>query len=213
MVIEPKKTFVAYRCPVCGQAVVGFAGSFAMSADMLRLRCPCEGSAMTITVTPEKKIRLSVPCLFCEKEHSYILSRDLFYGKDIFLLNCSYTGLDVGFIGDEDRINENLARTEREIQKLCEDAGASPDVLFHKAKLDENALPDAQIYDIVRFVVKELEADGAIDCPCHSGSYDFEVVENGIRVFCPDCDAEYIFPADSVSAAQEFLQCDRLDLK
>ena len=214
MVIQPKETYVAYRCPYCGQAVIGFAGSFALSADMLRLKCPCGESHMTISITREKKIRLSVPCLFCDKEHSYVLSQELFYGKDIFLLNCSNTGLDIGFIGDEKKISAELARTEGELNQLFREIGVgSPSDILKKKRTPEEELPDAQIYDIVRFVVKELEADGAITCPCQSGSYDFEVLQNGIRVFCPECDAEYIFPADSVAAAQEFLQCDSLELR
>lgn len=214
MIIEPKKTFVAYRCPSCGQAVIGFAGAFALKADMLRLKCPCGESHMTITITPEKKIRLSVPCLFCAKDHNFVLSQELFYGKDLFLLNCTYTGLDVGFIGEQKKVEEALSENEKQLNKIFTEMGvSSPEEIYKMKKTPEEELPDAQIYDIVRFVVKELEADGAIECPCHSGSYDFEVLEHGIRVFCPDCDAEYIFPADSVAAAQEFLQCDHLELK
>ena len=33
-------------------------------------------------------------------------------------------------------------------------------------------LPDPAVYDTLRFVVKDLEAEGKIDCPCHSGCYD-----------------------------------------
>ncbi len=214
MIIEPKKTFIAYRCPACGQAVKGLVGSFSMKADMLRLKCPCGESHMTVTITPEKKLRLSVPCLFCAKDHSFVLSQEIFFGKDLFLLNCAYTGLDIAFLGEEEKVEAAIRENDRTLEKLFADMGlVSPQELYRRQHAPEEELPDAQIYDIVRFVVRELEADGAIDCPCHGGQYDFEVVENGIRVFCPDCDAEYIFPADSVAAAQEFLHCDSLKLE
>ncbi len=214
MIIQPKKTFIAYRCPACGQAVKGLVGSFSMKADMLRLKCPCGESHMTVTVTPEKKLRLAVPCLFCAKDHSFVLSQEIFFGKELFLLNCAYTGLDIGFIGSEGNVENAIRENDKTLEKLFSDMGlVSPKELYRRQRPPEETLPDAQIYDIVRFVVRELEADGAIDCPCHGGQYDFEVVESGIRVFCPDCDAEYIFPADSVSAAQEFLRCDSLKLE
>jgi predicted RNA-binding Zn-ribbon protein involved in translation (DUF1610 family) len=214
MIIEPKKTFIAYRCPACGQAVKGLVGSFSMKADMLRLKCPCGESHMTVTVTPEKKLRLAVPCMFCAKDHSYILSQEIFFGKELFLLNCAYTGLDIAFLGEEAKVEEAIRENDKALEKLFSEMGlVSPQELYRRQRTPEEELPDAQIYDIVRFVVRELEADGAIDCPCHGGQYDFEVVENGIRVYCPDCDAEYIFPADSVAAAQEFLHCDSLKLE
>lgn len=214
MILQPKETYVAYRCPYCGEAVIGFVGSFALSADMLRLKCPCGESHMRIEVTREKKIRLSVPCLFCERDHSYILSQELFYGKEVFLLNCVGTGLDIGVIGSEEKVRQELVRTEEELKKIFEEIGVgSPADILRKKPTPEELLPDAQIYDIVRFVVKELEAEGAVSCPCQSGSYDIEMLEGGIRVYCPECHAEYIFPANSVSAAQEFLQCDRIELK
>ncbi len=215
MLLEPKQTFIAYRCPSCGQAVLGIVGAFALKADMLRLKCPCGDSHMTVMITPDKKIRLSVPCLFCEKDHSFLLSESVFFQKELFLLNCSMTGMDIAFLGSEDKVNDALKANEEELNLILKEAGAASlsDILRKKKEEEEEVLPDAQVYDIVRFVVKELEADGAIHCPCGSGSYDFEVVPNGIRVFCPTCDAEYIFPANSVAAAQEFLQCDDLTLQ
>ncbi len=215
MLLEPKKTFIAYRCPSCGEAVLGLVGSFALHADMLRLKCPCGGSHMSVYVTKDKKIRLSVPCLFCAKDHSYLLSESVFFDKDIFCLTCGATGMDTAFLGEEERVREALTENENELNRMLKEAGASSiaDILQERRAEEEEALPDAQIYDIVRFVVKELEADGEIHCPCNSGSYEFDVLPHGIRVFCPTCGADYVFPADSVAAAQDFLQCNHLELK
>ena len=136
------------------------------------------------------------------------------YGKEVFLLNCVGTGLDIGVIGSEEKVRQELVRTEEELNKLFREIGVgSPADILRKKPTSEELLPDAQVYDIVRFIVKELEAEGAVSCPCQSGSYDIEMLEGGIRVYCPECHAEYIFPADSVSAAQDFLQCDSIELK
>ena len=215
MVSEPKNTFIAYRCPTCGGAVLGIVGSFALKADMLRLKCPCGSSHLTAMITSDKKIRLSVPCLFCEKEHHYMLSENVFFQKDIFLLTCPNTGMDMAFLGEEEKVASALKANEEELNRILREAGASSlnDILQKKKEEEEEALPDAPTYATLRCVVKALAAHGPTHCPCESGSYDFDVVPNGIRVFCPSCDAEYIFPADSVSAAQDFLQCDNLNLE
>ena len=55
MIIEQKQTHIAYHCPHCGTAVLGYVGEFALSADMLKLKCDCGQSEMTVTYTNDKK--------------------------------------------------------------------------------------------------------------------------------------------------------------
>ena len=76
----------------------------------------------------------------------------------------------------------------------------------------EQILPDAQIYDILRFVVKELEAEQKIECPCQTGPYELDITSDGIRVYCTECGASYLFPADNVASAEAFLHADSLHL-
>ena len=41
MIINPKETTVAYRCPACGAGVMSAVGIFALSAEMIKLKCTC----------------------------------------------------------------------------------------------------------------------------------------------------------------------------
>ncbi len=223
MILNPKATNVAYRCPSCGYIVRGVAGSFGLGAqDMLRLRCTCGTEAeMTILGSADHRIRLTVPCLLCGKEHHYTLSDSLFYGKDVFHLSCPYTDLDVGFFGrDEGALAAATEKSTEELNTLYEELVGKGAVSEAEEECDsalpddeEPFLPDAQIYDIVRFMVKELEADGKIHCPCAPGEYDVEMTSEGIRVYCRLCGADYLFSTNSVSAAQEFLSCEGLELR
>ncbi len=216
MVIGNKKTFLAYRCPRCGGGVLGICGDFALAGGrMLKLKCPCGGSSLSAAGTGDGKIRLTVPCLLCNGDHHYLVSETVFYGRELFLLNCAYSNLDICFIGDEDRVNEALAKNEKELKKLFADAGLSSLSRLHEAgeREKEYALPDTQVLDVIRFLVRELEADGKIDCPCHNGEYEVELTPDGVRVFCLNCEGEYIFPVSSVEAAQDFLSCDSLTLE
>ncbi len=215
MVLETKNAYVAYRCPKCGFAIYGIASQFALSSSqMIKIKCQCGGSDMTIHSTQDKKLRLSVPCLFCGQNHNYVVSQNVFFGKEPFLLSCPYTHMDICFIGSKEQVDEAVERTEEELTELFREMGVtSPEELHSSPDVDpDEIISDAQIYDIVRFLVKELEADGEIECPCHSGQYDFDISDRGISVFCPICGAEHLFPTDSVSAAQDFLQCEHLTL-
>ena len=70
MILEPKQTTVAYRCPHCGAGVMSLVGVFALSAEMLKLKCSCGESEMTIVKTSDGKIRFTVPCLLCPNPHT-----------------------------------------------------------------------------------------------------------------------------------------------
>ena len=79
MVIRPKQRNIAYRCPECASAILGIVGKFALSANMLRLKCDCDKpSSLDISITNDGKIRLSVPCLFCKQNHNYVVSEAVF---------------------------------------------------------------------------------------------------------------------------------------
>jgi predicted RNA-binding Zn-ribbon protein involved in translation (DUF1610 family) len=224
MILTPKTTNVAYRCPQCGYVARGLAGAFGLGTrDMLRLRCTCGAETeMSLAATQDERVRLTVPCLLCGHDHHYTLSLPLFYGKDIFRLSCPYTSIDIGFFGrDEAALSTAIDESTEELNDLYRELmakGATEEEIPPEATRaipddeEEPYLPDAQIYDIIRFVVKELEADHAIHCLCDDGVYDVEMTEVGVRVSCRECGASRIFATNSLVAAQEFLSCERLDL-
>ncbi len=218
MVLEQKQAHVAYHCPYCGSAVLGFVGGFALTGDMLKIKCACGHSELTVQCTKDNKVRLTVPCLFCENPHHFVISQTVFFGRDVFLLNCPYAGMDVCFIGKPEELQRELDRSAKELNALYEQMGAVLPISEEDKKEkeppkeEEALLPDEEVYDVVRFLVKELEADAAIDCPCHSGDYDFEMIAGGVRIYCRECMADYLFPVNTVSHAQELLTCDSVTL-
>ena len=215
MVIQPKQRNIAYRCPDCGTSVLGIVGKFALSANMLRLKCTCENaSTLDINITNDGKIRLSVPCLFCRQNHSFVVSETLFFDKDTFLLNCPYSGMDIAFIGDEDGISKELSRTGEEINRLMMslEAESLKDIQPEDMSEDETP-PDPAIYDTLRFVVKDLEDEGKIKCPCGDGRYDLRFTDGGMEVYCERCGASYAFSAVSPTMAEEYLDLSEIVLK
>jgi predicted RNA-binding Zn-ribbon protein involved in translation (DUF1610 family) len=208
------ETHIAYRCPECGQTIYGFVGKFALSANLLRIKCSCGGSALDIGITNDGKVRLSVPCIFCRQNHSFVVSQGIFFGREKFLLNCPYANMDICFIGGKDSIDEEIERSGKELERLLSDLEAESIRDMQPTDLEEEeVLPDPAVYDAIRFLVKELEAEGKINCPCQRGSYDLRFSENGIEVYCPDCGAIHNFTTESVAASEEYLSIDELTLK
>nr|MBQ5811156.1 hypothetical protein [Clostridia bacterium] len=213
MIVKPNETTVAYRCPDCGSGVKSIVGIFGLSADMLRLKCPCGGSSMTIKKTADDKIRISVPCLVCRRDHEYVISRELFFKNELFELPCSLSGFSLCFIGGADEVSEALKVADEQLEKVLKEAGAENLDVFKNQPEPTEDIPLSQVYDIVRFILKELEAENAIRCNCREGDYDIEIFDDCVSVYCKNCGAKKRISTASVQEAQAFLDIDELILK
>ena len=209
MVLDKKETTVAYRCPSCGAGVMSLVGAFSLSADMIRLKCSCGGSEMTIQYRSDRRVRLTVPCLFCPTPHSFTVGDEVFFHRELLALACAYTGVDICFVGGKGAVITALERSERELLEMLGDT--DPAELEH---VRNRSLTDPQVYDIVNFVVRDMQEEGKIHCFCGDGCGDYRVLieDSSIRVICAKCGAAAEFPADSVLSAQEFLKADCLHL-
>ncbi len=214
MILNDKSITVAYRCPHCGMWVTGMVGMFSLSADMLRLKCPCGESEATMVYTADRKVRMSIPCFLCPQPHSFTISSGMFFERDIFALPCAYSGIDICFIGAEDKVSEATRTSDEELMELLGESDYSE---FSKAReaSDTDFLSDPQILDIVNFVIRDLDEAGDIKCNCppDEGCYFVDVTDEGILVKCENCNAKTIIPVTSTITANAFLNCDHLDLE
>lgn len=226
MVLNEKQTTVAYRCPSCGAGVMSPVGIFALSGDMIKLKCTCKKSELSIIRRKEDDtVRLTVPCIFCDKPHVFTINSSLFFSKDIFLLPCPYSDINVGFVGEENLVKAELARTELELLDMLEKNGVED---FHSLHGNDDVITDSQLSDIVTFVIRDLDAEGKIFCSCHPNgreplpdgveeredcTYDVEFTDDGIKVTCTECKDSLVIPTDSLLTAHAFLNSDKLVLE
>ena len=213
MVIEPKQTILAYRCPHCGKGVVSAVGMFSLKADMLKLKCECGGSALTVTMSQDDKIRLNVPCIVCPTGHNYTVSKNIFFGRELFMLQCPYTDVNLCFMGEYDNVCRELERTELELLDMLGEENLS--ALSGESESEKEILSDPQIVDIIMFVIRDLDEEGKIECKCTDGEgdYEVEILEDRIEVSCKKCGASQTIPTDSLLGAHAFLHSDKLILQ
>ena len=201
-----KSTHIAYRCPDCGTVTFGLVGEFALGYEMLRLKCSCGNSSLVFSKTQDKKIKLSVPCALCRDSHSYVISPSVFFERDIFSFNCPYANIDTCFIGEKEKIDGLIIKNEEDLRKIIANMGGEDLSDIQPTDVDEeDSLVDPEAYDTIRFMVKSLEEEGKVDCPCHCGIYDLRYAPGGIQVFCPECGAAKFFDCRSASAAIDYV--------
>ena len=194
--------------------VMSVVDVFNLSADMIKLKCSCGESEMTVVRSKDGKVRFTVPCILCPKPHNFTVSSNLFFNKELFVLPCPYSDINICMMGDINYVKAELSRSELELLDMLEKSGLSSFEELHGE--DENTLSDPQIREIVTYVIKELDEEGKIYCNCedrNSGEYDAEIMRDGIRVTCAKCGAAKTIPTDSLISANEFLNADSLELE
>ncbi|MBQ8163310.1 MAG: hypothetical protein IJZ93_02955 [Clostridia bacterium] len=211
MIVNPKQTTLAYRCPACGGVVKSFVEIFSLSGNLFRLKCDCGGSYMTVEKTDDKKLRLTLPCLVCSYPHSYVISNSVFFDSDIFIVGCNLSGIDLCFIGKEDQVDEAVRISNEEILAMLGDVDISK---LHTQEKEHHALSDPQVLDIVRFVINELNDEGNIHCNCKDkGQICCDIYDEYVIVKCEKCGAKAQVDITSTSRAMDFLEADSLTLK
>ena len=204
-----KSTKIAYRCPYCGCIISANVNVF-MLAGGFKLECiECHKAALTMSRTSDGKVRLSVPCLVCPHPHPYTVSEEVFFSKDIFLLSCSFSGLDICFIGDEDKVEDEIDHTESLIMDLLADD-----------RDDENAatqadmlVADTNVVREVLFALDGLMQDKKITCgECGSHAVKVVIDYDSVRVGCKVCGKEKVLPARSRFDAGAAIELEELTL-
>lgn len=221
MVLNSKETTVAYRCPKCGRMIFSVVGIFALTGDLIKLKCDCGGSELTATYTSDRKVRLSVPCVVCSDPHIYVIGTGTFFGEDVFRLSCTYSGIDICLIGKKEAVEEAAKKADEDFANLLKEAGVEDFDTFAEARDTDNEnhsgkYADPEMQSIVHFMLCELEDEGNIKCKCRDGGhYEFKFVGNDldtVLIYCTECSASVSIPLTDAIAANAFLHIDKLRL-
>ena len=237
MVVKNTESTIAYRCPHCGSGILSMVGVFALTGDMIKLKCDCGQSELIIQNMNDNKLRLTVPCMMCPRPHQYVISKAAFFDKTLFTLPCGMTETDICFIGQKDAVIDALEQSEKDLVALLNEAGYTDvkslaDVLQMRADRhdedddffddDEDGVydpnfTDNHIYDMVLYVIRELTEDGKIYCRCteRGDPGDFDVIcdRDEIYVTCKCCGARKAIRCNGSIATQAFLETDSLYLE
>ena len=204
---------IAYRCPECATATLGFLGGLSRASDMLRLKCGCEKYALEIKPEGNSRVKISVPCIYCKDVHTYLISSDILTRSEPTRLACPSSHHDILFIANESDIQADLERSANELSLVLASFEADDVKDIQPADLGEaDNPPDPAIYDVLNFVMRDLEDAGAIKCPCKNGPYNLRFTDDGAEIYCESCGASYEFKAKTGAMAETYLSIDSVTL-
>lgn len=218
---------IAFRCPVCGTAIVGDLNLFVLGGQELSLSCKeCgeESPALTAKLTKSGKISFIIPCLTCPNPHHFTVETTVLFSRDLFILQCPLTALDLCFVGTQEKVEEALEENRKQLLELTSgewmdeefdsefDEEESPETEDSSSPQGEVPLLDAHLIGQMLYLVRDLAEEGKIYCACGEKHIDFHLLPDGIAFSCPKCSAARVFPAHSESDLERLSELSELKL-
>ena len=182
---EDKRT-IGYICPVCGQAVIASRTAFQLAAGDSVLPCPCGKSELGFRQLGDR-CEVTVPCLFCGKDHTVTCSSHAFLHEKVLAFSCAASGLDCCYVGEEGPVFAALQRLEEAVDKLEAASG------------EKGAFLDELVMQEVLSELKEIAQRDGISCTCGSHRWKLQVNFSSIDLFCADCGGAMRIPAATAS--------------
>lgn len=239
-----EKKFIAYRCPDCSVALIHEISLFELSKGEIILRCSCKESAIVIKYIKEREtVTLDVPCIACPNSHPYQVSAKTFFGDDMFILQCTDSGLDIFFAGEKDEVIKAVEENTRELQRLfelLEREGAGVDLFYNREehehhcdcgceheheeeetldipesnlKNDEYEYFDAVVTSGMLYLLRELANDNKITCPCGKNELMLDVGYDVIEISCDACQARVLLRSKTDDDIIQLAEKDSLVLE
>ncbi len=239
MILSAKENALTYRCPICGAHVISMVGVFGLSGDLIKLKCTCGGSVLTIQREKGDKLALSVPCLFCEEEHQYTVDRRMMFTNRALTLTCQLTGLEVMCVGDEESVKEYCRIQDEKLDDILKQIGyesleqyltGAAQNRLNRAAYEEDGYEDdyeddeedevlvdqAEVIAAVDFILAELEEEGHLRCACKEGeerdlAYCYQ--DGILQIFCRSCGSETEIQIRTGADLHAFYEIDAIRLE
>jgi hypothetical protein len=201
-----KTTTIAYRCPDCGREIKSEVNIFQLSGNNFYLECGCGKSKLNVSLSHDGKVRLLVPCLACPHAHPYTLSSSMFFSRELFILQCSFSGMDICFIGKPTKVEEALEKSSEELLDLMD------------SELDEQfGIENQSAMREALTAIEDLAKANEIHCLCSEKGEKPQVAVvidyDQVILTCKNCNARLVIPAKTNFDANNAIELDRIDLK
>ena len=181
-----KTRFLSYICPRCRQSVIVERDVFALAAAPAHIKCPCGKSELSVEFMPQR-VRLSVPCVYCGRDHLVSCPSHAFLRERALAFSCAASGLDCCYVGEEGPVFAALQRLEEAVDKLEAASG------------EKGAFLDELVMQEVLSELKEIAQRDGISCTCGSHRWKLQVNFSSIDLFCADCGGAMRIPAATAS--------------
>lgn len=183
MLIDTSVT-IAYKCTSCGSyEFFGISLFKFLYKAQCRLSCRCKKSWISVKQEGESNFLISIPCIGCGNEHTYLYTKKNILSGEAVVFNCPETGLQICFIGRDEIVRKKVDSLEKEFDELIDMYGYES--YFHNTQVMFDALN--RIHDIA--------LSGNLYCECGSTDIDLVLLSERILLRCGKCGGSKSIPA------------------
>ncbi len=200
---------VAARCNECCCEIETEISVFSLSSGKIRAVCPnCGKSALEITLSQDGKVRLLVPCVACPHPHPFTLSAETMFTKEIFLLQCSFTRLDICFMGEKSKVKEQLKKNGAELRAMMQESGDE--------YIDESDQALIETMRIIMSFIEECAENGKILCRCRNmktaPGVELQIDYDSVTLICKECGRRLVLSVRDEELLDSFMELGVLAL-
>jgi len=208
MLVDTQVT-IAYKCSSCGSYEFFNISLFAHLNSKDRVfSCHCGKSKMVITGEGPGRCKVTIPCIGCGGEHSFVIRRKDLLARDICVYSCPVTGMEQCFLGKDGIVRKKVDCLEEKLDHLIDMFGY--DSYFKNTRV---------MYDSLN-KVHDIAAQGNLVCECGSRDVELVLLPDSIYLRCKRCTAGKVIKAASnedlknilvrrqILLMKEFLPCD-----
>ena len=163
---------------------------FQLAAAGGKLPCPCGKSSIRIDLMGDR-VNLTVPCLFCEQEHTVTCSTHAFLTEKCLAFSCANSGLDCCYVGEEEPVFAAMKRLEETLDVLETEAGA-----------EGTFLNDLEMEEILG-ELRDIGLRDGISCTCGCRDWKLKINYSSVELFCARCGGALKLPAATMSDLED----------
>lgn len=192
MIIDYSST-AAYICPECSGVTAANIDVFGFSARKAFFRCSDAKCGANCVSARRKNLKyiFEIRCPICGETHSFPISADSFWKKDLLTFLCPVSDTEIFFKGKIEDIKQAL-----------DDLAARNNISDEKESL---------LYDMLEEIYM-LDAENAISCSCGNKHIDISTPNGAIALLCPKCGAVKIIDV-STKNYRELCSADSIIIK
>lgn len=188
--VEDAKRSIAFICPACRKPVILERTVFQLAAGSSRLPCPCGKSSIDVALMGSQ-VRLTVPCLFCEEEHTVTCSTSSFLHEKTLAFSCANSGLDCCYVGEEEPVFAAMRRLEETVDVLESEAGA------------QGAFLNDLVMEEILGELRDIAQRDGISCTCGCREWNLKINYSSVELTCARCGGGLKIPAATLSDIED----------
>lgn len=193
MLIDTSVT-IAYKCISCGSFEFFNISLFTLLHKKNScLLCRCKKSGIRIKQEGENNFLISIPCIGCGNEHTYLFTKKNILSGDPIAVNCPETGTKICFVGRDEAVRRKVDSLEEELDELINMYG-------YESYFDNTQV----MFDALNHI-HDIALKGNLQCECGNSDVELVLLSDCILLRCVRCGCSKKIPASKNKDLKDIL--------